>query len=440
MVIKKHVIAGVLGAFVVLGIHAEPSMEDFAASIDMIWLIMTGALVFFMQAGFALVETGLTRAKNSTNILMKNLMDFCIGSLVFWAIGWGFMYGKNSLHGFIGFSEFFKGPMNDPLFYRNWFFQVVFAATAATIVSGAMAERTQFKSYLLYTAFISAFIYPISGHWIWGGGWLSTLGFHDFAGSTVVHSVGGWAALMGAMVVGPRTGKYVKTNGGTSVKALPGHNIPLAALGVFILWFGWYGFNPGSTLSGISSDISRIAVTTTLAASSGAFAALALSWILFKKPDASMTMNGALAGLVAITAPCAVVSPGASIVIGSIAGILVVLSVEYIDKTLKVDDPVGAISVHMVNGIFGTLAVGIWGNVEGTALGLLHGGGWNLLAVQALGVIAVGAWAGGTSFLLFKGIRASLGLRVSAKDELIGLDLSEHKSEAYSGFQFFSNM
>lgn len=415
-------------------------LEKATAAIDMLWLIVTGSMVFFMQAGFALVETGLTRAKNATNIIMKNLMDFCVGSLVFWMVGWGFMYGADALGGLIGFSDFFKGPMDDPKFYRDWFFQVVFAATAATIVSGAMAERTRFKSYLIYTAFISAFIYPVSGHWIWGGGWLAGLGFHDFAGSTVVHSVGGWAALVGAAVLGPRAGKYVKSGGKTSVKALPGHNIPLAALGVFILWFGWYGFNPGSTLSGLSADISRVAVTTTLAASAGATAALFFSWALFKKPDASMTMNGALAGLVAITAPCAVVSPGASVAIGLIAGALVVASVEFIDKVLKIDDPVGAVSVHCVNGVFGTLAVGIWGNVEGTAVGLLHGGGFAQLGVQALGVLAVAAWVVPTSAALFLAIKATVGLRVSAKDELVGLDLSEHKSEAYAGFQIFSNV
>lgn len=412
----------------------------YSQAIDTLWLVLSAALVFFMQAGFALVETGLTRAKNATNIIMKNLMDFCIGSIAFWMIGWGLMYGTDALSGFIGFSDFFKGPAGEPEFYRSWFFQVVFAATAATIVSGAMAERTRFISYLTYTAFISAVIYPVSGHWIWGGGWLSRLGFHDFAGSTVVHSVGGWAALMGAAMVGPRKGKYISGEGTISVKAFPGHNIPLAALGVFILWFGWYGFNPGSTLSGMSSDIPRIAATTTLAASAGALASLLFSWLLFTKPDASMTMNGVLAGLVAITAPCAVVSPGASIAIGGISGILVVLSVEFFDKKAKIDDPVGAISVHMVNGIFGTLAVGIWGNTEGVAVGLLHGGGFRSLGVQALGVLAVGLWAGGTSLLLFWAIRKRIGLRVSEKDELMGLDLSEHKSEAYSGFQFFSNM
>jgi len=418
----------------------EVTVLQVASAVDMLWLVLAASLVFFMQAGFALVETGLTRAKNATNIIMKNLMDFCIGAIAFWMVGWGLMYGADQLGGLFGFSDFFRGDMADSKFYRDWFFQVVFAATAATIVSGAMAERTQFKSYLIYTFFISAVIYPVSGHWIWGGGWLSKLGFHDFAGSTVVHSVGGWAALMGAAVLGPRMGKYVGTNGSTSVKAFPGHNIPLAALGVFILWFGWYGFNAGSTLSGMSVDIARVAVTTTLAASAGAISALVFSWLWFKKPDASMTMNGVLAGLVAITAPCAVVSPGASVAIGLFAGALVVLSVEFFDKTIKVDDPVGAVSVHMVNGVFGTLAVGIWGNVEGVALGLLHGGGLTQLGVQALGVLAVATWAGVLSLLLFLAIKGVFGLRVSAKDELQGLDLSEHKSEAYSGFQFFSNI
>ncbi len=421
--------------------HAEEaSAAKLVQAIDMLWLVIAAALVFFMQAGFALVETGLTRAKNATNIIMKNLMDFCLGSIVFWMIGWGLMYGSDRLGGLVGFSDFFRGAMDDVSYYRDWFFQAVFAATAATIVSGAMAERTQFKSYLIYTVFISALIYPVSGHWIWGGGWLAAKGFHDFAGSTVVHSVGGWAALVGAFALGPRVGKYVGKNGSTIVKAMPGHNIPLAALGVFILWFGWYGFNAGSTLSGMSTDIARVAVTTTLAASAGALSAMLVSWIMFKKPDASMTMNGVLAGLVAITAPCAVVSPGAGVAIGLIAGALVVGSVEFIDKVLKIDDPVGAVSVHMVNGVFGTLAVGIWGQVDGVALGLLHGGGFAQLGIQALGVVSVGAWAALTSLALFMAIKALVGLRVSAKDELLGLDLSEHKSEAYSGFQIFSNM
>jgi Amt family ammonium transporter len=444
---KKIVALLLIGLFVGLAAFAQDAATQeevvpasVVSAIDMIWLVVTGSLVFFMQAGFAFVETGLTRAKNATNILMKNLMDFCFGSIVFWMIGWGFMYGADQFGGLVGFGDFFKGTMDDPKFYRDWFFQVVFAATSATIVSGAMAERTQFKSYLIYTCFISAVIYPVSGHWIWGGGWLSKLGFHDFAGSTVVHSVGGWAALMGAIVLGPRIGKYVKVDGKTSVKAFPGHNIGWAFLGVFILWFGWYGFNPGSTLSGMSADIGRVAVTTTLGGAAGAVGALIFSWFWFKKPDASMTLNGVLAGLVAITAPCGVVSPGAAVAIGLISGVLVVLSVEFIDKILKIDDPVGAVSVHAVNGVFGTLAVGIWGNVEGVAVGVLHGGGFHQLGVQALGVVTVAVWACLVSLILFLAIKAVFGLRVSAKEEMVGLDLSEHKAEAYAGFQIFSNM
>jgi Amt family ammonium transporter len=437
---KKLIVLAIL-LLCVGGVLFAQEEWGWSESLDMVWLFLGASLVFIMQAGFALVETGLTRAKNSTNIVMKNLMDFCLGAVVYWAIGWGLMYGSNAWGGLIGTSDFFKNVMDDPVYYRDWFFQVVFAATAATIVSGAMAERTQFKSYLIYTCFISAFIYPISGHWIWGGGWLSELGFHDFAGSTVVHSVGGWAALMGAAVLGPRIGKYAKgADGKVAIKAFPGHNIPLAMLGVFLLWFGWYGFNGASTLSGSSPDIARVCVTTTLAAATGTIGALFTSWIWFKKPDASMSMNGALAGLVAITAPCGVVSPAAAIAIGLIGGILVVLSVEFIDKVLKIDDPVGASSVHLTCGIWGTLAVGIWGNVEGTAVGLLHGGGFSQLGVQALGIVSVGAWAALTSLILFFIIKAITGLRVNPKEELIGLDLSEHKAEAYTGFQIFSNM
>jgi Amt family ammonium transporter len=445
----------ILLAGVGISLFAEESLESLGFSLDVVWLFIGAILVFIMQAGFALVETGLTRAKNATNITMKNVMDFCFGAIVYWALGWGFMYGKDALGGLIGTSEFFNSPMELTLenggFYKSWFFQVVFAATAATIVSGAMAERTQFKSYLIYTCFISAIIYPISGHWIWSpDGWLASLGFHDFAGSTVVHSVGGWAAFMGAIVLGPRIGKYVKgMDGKITVKAFPGHNIPYAALGVLLLFFGWFGFNGASTgiatvgEGGIWSGlaIARVSVTTCLAAASGAVSALIFSWIWFKKPDCSMTLNGLLAGLVGITAPCAVVSPGAAIVIGLIAGVLVVLSVEFIDKVLKVDDPVGAVSVHCVCGIWGTLAVGIWANAPGDeVIGLLHGGGFTQLGIQAIGILSVGAWAALTSLILFLVIRAITGLRVSPRDEAMGLDLSEHKSEAYAGFQIFSNM
>jgi Amt family ammonium transporter len=450
---KKIFVLAIFLLFAGISLFAEENIETLAFSLDVIWLFIGAILVFIMQAGFALLETGLTRAKNATNITMKNVMDFCFGAIVYWAIGWGFMYGDD-IGGFIGTSQFFNGPMALDLeagvFYKSWFFQVVFAATAATIVSGAMAERAQFKSYLIYTCFISALIYPVSGHWVWGGGWLAGLGFHDFAGSTVVHSVGGWAALVGASVIGPRIGKYNKgPDGFVSVKAFPGHNIPYAALGVLLLFFGWFGFNSASTGIATIGDggiwsglaIARVAVATCLAASSGAVGALIFSWIWFKKPDASMTLNGLLAGLVSITASCAVVSPGASIVIGFLAGILVILSVEFIDKVLKIDDPVGASSVHLVCGIWGSLAVGIWGNAPGNGIsGLLHGGGFAQLRVQAIGVLAVGAWAALVSLVLFLIIKATTGLRVSPKTELIGLDLSEHKAEAYTGFQIFTNM
>lgn len=406
-------------------------------SLDMIWLLLSAALVFFMQAGFAMVELGLTRAKNAGNIIMKNLMDFCAGSLMFWAIGWALMYG-DSVNGLFGLSQFFiRGA--DSLLYRDWMFQVVFAATAATIVSGAMAERTRFSGYLLYSIIISGIVYPISGHWIWGGGWLASLGFHDFAGSTVVHSVGGWAALMGAIVLGPRIGKFVSIGGKVSSKAILGHNLPLASLGVFILWFGWYGFNAGSTLSGTDATMAVVAVTTTLGAASGAIGAMVVSWIKFKKPDVSMSLNGALAGLVGITAPTAVVTPLGAILIGLVAGLLVVFSVEFIDKKLHIDDPVGAISVHGVCGVWGTLAVGLFGATDDIR-GLFYGGGFSQLGIQALGALAVGCWVLLTTGLLFYAINKTIGLRVEQREELAGLDLSEHSAESYSGFQIFTTM
>lgn len=406
-------------------------------ALDMIWLILAAALVFFMQAGFAMVELGLTRAKNSGNIIMKNLMDFCAGAIVFWAVGWAFMYGA-SASGIIGTSQFFITGADSTMF-RDWMFQVVFAATAATIVSGAMAERTKFSSYLIYSVFISGLIYPISGHWIWGGGWLANLGFHDFAGSTVVHSVGGWAALMGAIILGPRTGKYVRVGKKTITKAILGHNLPLASLGVFILWFGWYGFNCGSTLSGTDATIATVAVTTTLGASAGAIASMIAAWVHFGKPDVSMSLNGALAGLVGITAPTAVVTPAGAVIIGLVAGLLVVFSVEFIDKVLHIDDPVGAISVHGVCGVWGTLAVGLFANTDDMK-GLFYGGGFEQLGVQALGAAAVFVWVALTAGLLFLAIKKTIGLRVDEKEELIGLDITEHGTEAYSGFQIFTNM
>ncbi len=426
------------------------SLALYSDAFDMIWLILSAALVFFMQAGFAMVETGLTRAKNASNILMKNLMDFSAGAVIFWAVGWAFMYGAPSIGGLIGGNGFFLSYTQEALeaygvsdmsaIFRDWMFQVVFAATAATIVSGAMAERTKFSAYLVYSVFISGLIYPISGHWIWGGGWLSELGFHDFAGSTVVHSVGAWAALAGAIIIGPRIGKYVKVGDKVTVKAIPGHNMPLAALGVFILWFGWYGFNAGSTLSGTDLSIASVATTTTLAASAGAIAALITSWIWFGKPDPSMSLNGALAGLVGITAPCGVTTPGAAIIIGLVAGALVVASVEFIDKVLHIDDPVGAISVHGVCGAWGTLAVGLFSSSEDVGLGLFYGGGFHQLGIQALGVVAVFGWAFIAAAVLFSIIKATVGLRVSEKEELQGLDIGEHGVESYAGFQIFQNM
>jgi Amt family ammonium transporter len=427
----------------------EPALPQSVANI--IWLCLCAFLVFFMQAGFAMVESGLTRAKNSVNIMMKNLLDFCFGALLFWATGYAIMYSSGDSN-FFGFDSAlaFLGSANSPTDISGygisaaWLFQVVFAATAATIVSGAMAERTKLISYLLYSCIISALIYPITGHWIWGGGWLADMGIRDFAGSTVVHSVGGWAALAGAIMVGPRLGKYNKDG---SVNAITPHNMPLAALGVFILWFGWYGFNPGSTLLAIGG-VSHVAVTTTLAAAAGAVAALIISWIHFKKPDLSMTLNGTLAGLVGITAPCASVSTGSAVLIGLIAGVLVFYSCLFFERVLKIDDPVGAISVHGVCGAWGTLAVGLFGQhaidaqywTEETAIkdGLFFGGGFAQLGIQAAGVFAILAFVSVAMLIIFFILRATVGLRVSDEEQLEGLDLGEHGNVAYGGFVFES--
>jgi len=398
------------------------------ASVDTFWILITGALVFFMQAGFALVEAGFTRSKNTTNILFKNLMDFCIGTVVFWLVGYGIMFGAGT--GFFGAFEPFSEVNHAPAGIPNmafFFFQLVFAATAATIVSGAMAERTKFSSYLIYSAVITLIIYPISGHWVWGGGWLASLEtpFVDFAGSTVVHSAGGWLAMAGALVLGPRIGKY--KNG--KINAIPGHSITLAALGVFILWLGWFGFNPGSTLGfGDAGLVAKIFVTTNAAAAAGAIATLITTWVRYGKPGLSMTLNGVLAGLVAITAGCHAVTPAGAVMIGAIAGVLVVFAVEFFDKVLKIDDPVGAISVHGVCGAFGTLAVGLFAT-EG---GLFNGGGAALLTSQAIGVASVFAWAFGVGLVLFLTIKYTIGLRVSAKEEENGLDYYEHGEKAYN--------
>ncbi|MFW5800871.1 MAG: ammonium transporter [Spirochaeta sp.] len=425
------------------------ALESFAEAelaFDMLWLVIAAALVFFMQAGFAMVETGLTRAKNAGNIIMKNLMDFAAGAIMFFAVGWAIMYGTDSVAGLFGMNGFFLNYTEATLeaygissmseLFRDWMFQVVFAATAATIVSGAMAERTKFSGYLIYSVFISGLIYPVFGHWTWGGGVLSQLGFYDFAGSTIVHSVGGWAALVGAFFLGARKGKYVKSNGQTTVKAIPGHNLPLAALGVFILWFGWYGFNGGSTLSGTADGIALVFTTTTLSASGGAIAAMFMTWVWFGKPDPSMSLNGALAGLVGITAGADVVTPLAAIIIGLTSGILVVLAVEFIDKVLHIDDPVGAVSVHGVCGAWGTLMVGVFH----TELGLFYGGGFTQVGIQLVGILAAFAWVVVTAGILFFTLKKLGKLRVSEQEELQGLDISEHGMESYSGFQIFSTM
>lgn len=411
----------------------EETMQN---HINIVWTCVAAFLVFFMQAGFAAVEAGFTRAKNTVNIMMKNLMDFSIGTLVFYFVGFGLMFGASN--GFFGTTDFALSGLatGDDWNWTFMIFQTVFAGTAATIVSGAMAERTKFTSYLIYSVFICMFIYPVFGSWAWGslfhgGGWLEGLGFCDFAGSTVVHSIGGWLALAGAIVLGPRLGKYGKDG---KPRAIPGHNIALAAIGVFILWFGWFGFNPGSTTVG-NGDIGRIAVTTNLAAAAGAIIALLVSWMKTGKPDASMALNGALAGLVGITAGCATVSPIGSVAIGAIAGALVVVSVYFIDGVLKIDDPVGAVSVHGVCGAWGTLACGLF-NLDG---GLLYGGGIKQLAVQATGVLAAFAWAFTIGMILFTVIKKTVGLRVSEEEEIRGLDIGEHGMEAYAGFQIFNN-
>ncbi len=399
---------------------------DVFKSIDLMWMLIGTVLVFFMQAGFAMVETGFTRAKNAGNIIMKNLMDFACGTIVFWFLGFGLMFGENN--GFIGNIQWFTCNNGD---YTTLMFQTVFCATAATIVSGAMAERTKFISYLVYSCVISLVIYPISGHWIWGGGFLSELGFHDFAGSTAVHMVGGLAALIGAKILGPRIGKYDSEG---KPKAIPGHSLTLGALGVFILWFCWFGFNGGSTMamSGGNDELaSKVFYTTNMAAAAATVATMIVTWIRYKKPDVSMTLNGSLAGLVAITAGCDVVEPWAALVIGLIAGVVVVFAVEFFDKIVKVDDPVGAVSVHCVCGALGTILTGLFANEKG----LLLGGGFEFFGVQLLGVVCVMAWVFVTTTILFLVIKKTIGLRVSKEEEIKGLDITEHGLiSAYNDF------
>lgn len=396
------------------------------SSVDTIWVLLGAALVFFMQAGFAMVETGFTRAKNAGNIVMKNMMDLSLGTIVFWVVGFGLMFGKD-INGFIGIPDFFvQGDYSGEGSYPSYaylIFQTVFCATAATIVSGAMAERTKFISYCFYSVIISAIIYPISGHWIWGGGWLAEMGFHDFAGSTAVHMVGGVAALLGAKILGPRIGKYDKDG---KVNAIPGHSLTLGAMGVFILWFAWFGFNGCSTVSATGDEtlvsMGSIFVTTNMAAAAASTATMIFTWLRYGKPDVSMTLNGALAGLVAITAGCDVVTPAGACAIGVIAGIVVVLVIEFVDQKLRIDDPVGASGVHGACGALGTILTGFFAQKDG----LFYGGGTDFLLTQITGVIAVICWVVITMTIVFTIINKTVGLRVSENEEITGLDMEEH--------------
>ena len=405
-------------------------MEELAISLDTVWMLLAAMLVFWMQPGFALCEAGFTRSKNSVNILMKNFVDFILGSLLFFFVGFGFMFGSDGA-GFIGAPNwgdlsFYKGDLPVEGFLV---FETVFCATAATIVSGAMAERTKFNMYLVYSAVISLLIYPVEGHWTWGGGWLSEMGFHDFAGSAIVHSVGGVLALIGAIALGPRIGKYGKDK---KSRAIPGHNLALAALGVFILWLGWFGFNPGSQLAA-SGEVNRTAIshvflTTNLAAVAGGAATMFLTWFKYGKPSLSLMLNGILAGLVGITAGCDVVSPWGAVIIGFVCGIVLVFAIEFIDHKLHIDDPVGASSVHGVCGILGTLLTGLLA----TDGGLFYGGGWHFFGVQALGIVVIDLWAAVCGFLLFFGIKKFCGLRVEPRVEEEGLDVYEHGEGCYN--------
>ena len=403
-----------------------------------VWFLIGAALVFWMQAGFAMVEAGFTRAKNTGNILMKNLMDFCIGTIVFILIGFGLLLGEDvvGLIGRPGFDIFISYANFD---WSNFVFNLVFCATTATIVSGAMAERTKFLSYCIYSGVISAVIYPIEAHWIWGGGWLSQIGFHDFAGSCAIHMVGGLSALIGAKMLGPRIGKFVKDKSGriTKVNAFPGHNLPLGCLGCFILWLGWYGFNGAAATS--VEQLGSIFLTTTVAPATATVVCMIFTWIRYGKPDVSMCLNASLAGLVAITAPCDVTDCFGALVIGAVSGVLVVFGVWFLDYVLRVDDPVGAVAVHFCNGVWGTLAVGLFATTSApgndTLTGLFYGGGFQLLGLQILGVVSVCAWTAVTITLTFLIIKATVGLRVSEEEEIVGLDACEHGlPSAYAGF------
>ena len=443
---KITFIALILGLLTLFSIQVTFAQEEvptdqIIVQIDTIWLFIGAFLVFWMQAGFAMVESGFTRSKNAANLLMKNLIDFAGGSLVYFAIGFGLMYGA-SAGGFIGTNNFFLSEVSistdNAYGWVDFLFQVMFAAAAATIVSGAVAERMKFKSYLIYSIVITAFIYPISGHWHWGGGWLAQLGFIDFAGSTLVHAVGGFAALAGAIVLGPRIGKFNKDG---SSNVIPGHSLTLAALGVFILWLGWFGFNAGSTLSGMNPGIAYVAVVTVLAASSGVMSALIVNWFKTGQPSTEMALNGALAGLVAITAGTANVTPIGGILIGLIAGVVLVYGIDFVEQVLRVDDPVGAVAVHALNGVWGTVAIGLFASANagimtdmGAVNGLFYGGGFSQLGIQLLGTLVISAWSFGTMVATFYLMKVTIGIRVSVKEELEGLDISEHGTTSYPEF------
>ena len=416
----------------------EEIMNAISSQTFGVWFLIGAALVFWMQAGFAMVETGFTRAKNAGNILMKNLMDFCIGTVMFIVIGFSLLLGED-LFGLIGKPGFDIFSNYSGFVLSNFLFNLVFCATTATIVSGAMAERTKFLSYCIYSAVISALIYPIEAHWIWGGGWLSELGFHDFAGSCAIHMVGGISALIGAAILGPRIGKFTKDKAGkiTGVNAFPGHNLPIGCLGCFILWLGWYGFNGAAATS--IEQLGSIFLTTTVAPAVATVVCMIFTWIKFGKPDVSMCLNASLAGLVAITAPCDVTDCFGAIVIGAVAGLLVVFGVWFLDYKLRIDDPVGAVAVHCLNGIWGTLAVGLFATTSApgndSLVGLFYGGGFGLLGIQIVGVVSVIAWTAVTITITFMVIKATIGLRVTEEEEIEGLDPTEHGlASAYSGF------
>ena len=404
----------------------EEAVSAINGDLGMLWMLLSGILVFFMQAGFTLVETGMTRSKNAANIAMKNLLDICVGSLTYWLVGYSLMYGDTS-NGWFFWSGLMQGEGAD------LFFQTMFAATAATIVSGAIAGRTKYSTYAIFSVIMTALIYPIAGGWQWqGSGWLTELGFIDFAGSSIVHSVGGWAALVAAFMVGPRIGKFVDGK----VLSIPGHNKILATLGVFILWLGWFGFNGGSQLAWGGADAvgaSNVVLITNLAAAAGGLGALITTWIWYGKPNLPQTLNGALAGLVSITAGCGNMSAIGAVFAGLIGGVIVVFSIEFIEKKLKIDDAIGAASVHGVAGAWGTLVIGLWGIDGDTGIGLFNGGGAEQLGTQAIGVLAYAVWSIGLSFIILKVLKVTMGLRVSEEEERVGLDLSEHGEIAYPG-------